>query len=520
MLKTLRSKIILSGLILTGIWGWVAAMSTGLPKLWCEIVDHLTGRLFTSQIMAMQNGFYYQVDNNDMPTSVFVVLFFVAFLLVCYLMTRIERGPMDHNILWWILGFAVLFRVILLPSEPIHENDFYRYLWDGKSVVHGINPFKYAPSDLFMYEYRYTEDYYDDYDGVVLKARDFSEADKVRLDRLLELRDENRLFYERIGHWQVPTIYPPVAQAIFAFISRVRQDSFVFMKFIFMLFDLGVIVVTVLLLRHLGRDPAMVIVYAWSPLVLKEFPCAGHFDPIAIFFTMLSIYWIVTHHHLKGYVALALATLTKFFSVVLLPLFIRLCRWRLVPAFFAVIAFAYVPFLLWNESSFAEIFQGFLTYNEEWSYNSSLFAIVYRVMEEINAEWVRTLIPAKVVVGSFYGMFVLLLGLKPHHNQTQLVHRAFLAIAGLFIINPVGDPWYFCWCLPLLCVFPYRSWILLSGTLILSYLNFQSIYPLVDAVWWGIPALSYIIYVPFFVVWAIECLGGSNRGQGPDFKEA
>ena len=53
MLNTLRTKIILSGLILSGIWGWVAAMSQGLPKLWCEILDRLTGQLFSSQILAM-----------------------------------------------------------------------------------------------------------------------------------------------------------------------------------------------------------------------------------------------------------------------------------------------------------------------------------------------------------------------------------------------------------------------------------------------------------------------------------
>ena len=504
MLNKMRLLVIVSGCFLTMLWATVTAISKGLPKLWCELADRITGGLWTDRIMAMENGFYYQVDNNDMPTTVFLVLFFVAAGLTLYLARRMERAPADKIVLGWVLGFAVLFRLILLPGEPIHENDFYRYLWDGKSIVHGINPFKYAPSDLFMYEYHYTEDYFDEFNGEVLTARDFQAEDAERLDLLLKLRDENRLFYDRIGHWQVPTIYPPTAQAVFALISWIRPDSFVFMKFIFMLFDLGVVAVTVLLLKQLGRNPAMVILYAWSPLVLKEFPNAGHYDPVAIFFTMLSIYWLIGNRHLRSYAALALATLSKFFSVVLLPFFVRRTGWRRLPIFFALIAFAYLPFLIWDDARFAEIFRGLSTYNKEWSYNSSIFALIYRIMESINGEWVRDLILPKMVAAGLYGVLILCLSLRPARDREALLHRCFWAVAGLFIINPVGDPWYFCWCIPFLCVFPYRSWLLLSGTLILSYLNFQSHYPIVDWVWWGIPALSYVIYVPFFILLAAE----------------
>lgn len=504
MLKSLRVQLILGGCFLCAVWGAVTAISKGLPKLWCQLIDTLTGGLFTARIMAMENGFYYQVDNNDMPTTVFLVLFFIAFGLTLYFTGRIERAPEDRAVLGGVLGFALLFRLILLPGEPIHENDFYRYFWDGKSVVHGINPFKYAPSDLFMYEYHYTEDYYDEFNGELLMAREFDGADKARLDTLLKLRDGNRLFYDRIGHWQVPTIYPPATQAVFALISRIRPDSFIFMKLVFMLFDLGVVALIVRLLQHVGRKPAMVIVYAWSPLVLKEFANAGHYDPVAIFFTMLSLVCLVRNRHLRGYTALAAATLSKFFSAVLLPFFIRRTGWRRVPVFFALIAFAYLPFLLWGDARFAEIFRGLATYNREWSYNSSLFAVIYRGMELVNPAWVRTLIPAKAVAAGCYAVLILSLNLTAPRDREDLLRRCFWAVAGLFIINPVGDPWYFCWSIPFLCIFPYRSWILLSGTLILSYLNFQSLYPLVDWVWGGIPALSYIIYVPFFLILAAE----------------
>lgn len=452
----------------------------------------------------MANGFYYQVENNDMPTAVFMYLFAILFVVYGYLCVKMQHHRPDKKTLGLIVFFAIMFRLILLPSEPIHENDFYRYLWDGKSSKNLINPYKYAPADLFMYEYGYAEDYYDAGNDVLITHREFDEADERRLDQLIELRDENPLLYQRIGHWQVPTIYPPVAQAVFWLCSVIAEDSYVMMKFIFMLFDMGVIFIIIGLLKIFERNPCMVLIYAWSPLVLKEFPNSGHYDPVPVFFTMLSVYLLFKNNFMRAHSALALATLSKFFSGVLLPLFVRLSRWRSVPIFIAICGLSYVPFYVWNQTSLQELFQGLNTYNAEWAYNSSVFAVIYYVMEFINPAWTNSLIPAKMVAAGLFGIIMLvLMGLK-ERGRVDLLHRCFCALMALFIINPVGDPWYYCWCIPFLCFFPYRSWLLLSGTLILSYLNFQSLYVITELRWLNIPALSWIIYGPVFIILIVE----------------
>ena len=45
-----------------------------------------------------------------------------------------------------LLLFSILFRLTLLVSAPIQEIDFYRYLWDGRVLWHGLNPYRFAPS--------------------------------------------------------------------------------------------------------------------------------------------------------------------------------------------------------------------------------------------------------------------------------------------------------------------------------------------------------------------------------------
>jgi hypothetical protein len=34
------------------------------------------------------------------------------------------------------------------------------------------------------------------------------------------------------------------------------------------------------------------------------------------------------------------------------------------------------------------------------------------------------------------------------------------------------DPWYLCWLVPFLCLFPWRPWLLLTATVSLSYLYY------------------------------------------------
>ena len=55
--------------------------------------------------------------------------------------------PEKIQFIWFIL-FGVFFRLALIPSEPFLSDDIYRYLWDGKVFVAGINPYEYAPLDI------------------------------------------------------------------------------------------------------------------------------------------------------------------------------------------------------------------------------------------------------------------------------------------------------------------------------------------------------------------------------------
>lgn len=488
-------------------------MTLGIPLQWSLMIDKWTGHLFTGEILKMTYGFYYDVDNNDMPTVMFLIVFAIIFALVFFLIGRVQKiKPVKYS-LGIVIFFSILFRIILLPGEMIHENDIYRYLWEGKTSLHKINPFKYAPADLFMYEHGYSKDYDDDYNGVTIKGKVFAQEDSGRLETLLDLRNRNTVFYDRIGHWQVPTIYPPVTQMLFMVPVWIKADSIWVMKAFFVLFDIGVLFLIIALLKHFKKNLLLSLIYGWSPLVLMQLSNSGHYDPIPIFFMMLSLLLWVKNKRGRGVFVLALATLSKFFAGVLLPIVVRPFKKRYLSIFIITIFLFYIPYFLWDQTGVQGVFQGLITYNKEWSYNASVFAVVYQLMKNFLTFLNPTFLWAKAVCGGGYLIFWVYLiwaqGKKENllsdkEKELALFHRCFLAVAVLFIVNPVGDPWYFTWAMPFLCLFPYRSWILLSGLLVLSYLHFHSNIPFVDMRFWGIHALSWVIYVPFLVYWIFE----------------
>ena len=186
----------------------------------------------------------------------------------------------------WLLGtivlFAVSFRMILIFSNPILEVDFYRYLWDGIAANQGVSPYKFTPE-------------------AVLKST-ASDEELERLQTIVSTRPSAWTIVSRVHFEKYTTLYPPVSQFFFRLTTVIVPDDasaythMVAIKFMLVLFDIGVIACLAWLISVLGKHPAWLIAYAWSPLVLKEIANGGHLDSIALFFFTAGVavfLWIV-----------------------------------------------------------------------------------------------------------------------------------------------------------------------------------------------------------------------------------
>ncbi len=492
--STLYIAVVLGGLISAGGWWLLAEISRGLPP------QTVTGLMENSPgwargfVAELKHGFWYEKDNNDMPTAVFLTLQALLGLVMLGVFLMLHRQRSAPYVTWVIALFALVFRVLMLGSVPIHENDFYRYIWDGKVLSNGINPYLYEPAAIFLYEAGIDTPYVDPESGAELRGRSWSPEDIKRLDRLVELRDDNQLLYERIGHRHIPTIYPPLAQGFFALSSLCFEDSVLGMKIMFVIFDLGCMGLIVALLILLKRSTAAVILYAWSPLILVEFSNSGHYDAIPLFFLLLTICFALGGQRVLSALAAALGVLAKFFSALVVPILHPPRRWSAL-GLYALVALvaagSFWPFALWQEAGFAQVFRGLGDYARDWQKNSFVFLLVDGKMGQESYE------PAKIAIGAFFLVCVAVLAFWPGEERIDKLRKCFLAVALLFVLLPTSFPWYFAWVAPFLCFFPSPSLILLMFTVSAYYLDFHDDYGWKNGEFLGIPVLNWITWGPF-----------------------
>ncbi len=426
----------------------------------------------------LSQSFSYGHGHQERPILSFVGVYGLAFLVYAVAVWRIKRQPPESGALALVVIFAALFRSVVLFSEPIQEDDFYRYLWDGTVVASGLNPYRFTPRAV---------------------QADNGEEESLRPYRELAETDAHlALLLSRINHPEVLTLYPPVAQGVFGLAALIVPGSVLALRLLFFFFDLAVCGALVRLLRHLGRCPSWVVVYAWSPLVIKETINSAHYDVVPTFLLVLALLALVGGRVAVGFLSLGGAIAGKVFPVVLLPLFVA-HAWRrygfrragggLALTGLTVVG-SYAPFV----AAGSGLWQGFVTFAAHWQTNSLLFPVFHQALGD---RWLTN----GVVASCLGGVVGVAVGWSRQGNGETLVRGCFVVMGAMFLLSPVGNPWYYMWVMPFICLFPHPSWLLLSGLLGLYYTVFHFLYrgepELFRWVVWG-------EYLPFYVALAWE----------------
>lgn len=379
-----------------------------------------------------------------------------------------------------LLAVAILARVILLPSDPILENDYWRYLWDGRVLAHGINPYSYKP-----------------------------------LEHALDHLD---VFYrQQIGWKQYGTIYPPVSIMVFAISHLVAPDSLLGLKLVLIIFELATGAVVLLWLKRMNISLKWSSIYFFSPLLLKEIANSAHLDSIAVFFATLSVYLIWSSNKnshswvsLAGWVSLALAVASKLYPICFVPLFLKVDRWRWrgLIIFLGCLILIYGPFV----GTGYNLFNGTEAFAKHWIFNASLYKVIqkgisitvlfFESSNLISTEIVRFLLQndrlAKICAGSLFAVFVYLRA-KALKNIDDLPDEVVNVLGALLILSPVVNGWYLLWLFPFACVTRNKPWLCFSFLIVAGYAWWYSRELALYLKW-----LEYLILFGTLYVWNIR----------------
>jgi hypothetical protein len=309
-----------------------------------------------------------------------------------------------------------------------------------------------------------------------------------------------------------------VAQAVFAVIQGIVPWHVQGMRTLLLVFDGVCLLLLTEILKRLALDPARVLIYAWSPLVVKEFANAGHMDTIAMAGVLLCVLMVVSRRWALAGASLAVAVASKYYPLVLLPVIGqhlgRVSRRAFaagLAGFLVILAVCFAPALRDGLS----FFRGAGVYAGAWRMNDGVFGVLAwgtRAMMGQPAEPAIRLLAG----GLFLGFIGWVLRSQQRHDDPsiELTRRMTLVLGVLFLLSPAAFPWYLGWLVPLLCVHPSWPWLLLTGLVQLYYLGFFAEYHYPEAtahtLW---TAIKFVEYLPFYgiVMWRIWRLAQKEK---------
>ncbi len=234
--------------------------------------------------------FAFQLEraNTALLLSLYSILFACFYFIV-------SKGKNDFSLL---LVFAVALRLIFIPVIPNLSQDFYRFIWDGRMLVQGFNPYLTTPQS-------------------------YIEAGN------LQIVAHAKQLYEGMGalngsHF---TNYPPVNQLIFAIAGLFSGNSIIGAAIVFritiILADVGIIIYGKKLLQKLGLPIHNIFWYGLNPFIIIEMTGNLHFESVMLFFVVLSLYLLAQGKWILSAVMIALSISTKLLPLLFLPLFMQ-----------------------------------------------------------------------------------------------------------------------------------------------------------------------------------------------------
>lgn len=353
--------------------------------------------------------------------------------------------------------FAVLFRLILLFSVPNLSQDFYRFIWDGRMILNGLNPYLSLP-------------------------KNFIEAGNYPIAEALEL-------YQGMGKLNASnyTNYPPINQLCFLIAALLSSKSIfgaiLVFKTLIILADIGVLYFGKKLLERLNLPIKNIFWYILNPFIIIEMTGNLHFEPVMLFFLVFGLYKLHQQKWLFAAILLACSISVKLIPLLFLPLFFQwfvkttsISALLKSSSFYKLIGF-YIIILLTTLLLFSPFYSSEFVANYSksvglWFKNFEFNASFYYLFREIGYLFrgyneiavIGKITPILTIIFLFILTFF-----RKNNSLTQIITAMLFGLCFYYFTATTVHPWYIATPLILTIFTKYKFPILWSFVVILSY---------------------------------------------------
>ena len=226
-------------------------------------------------------------------TQFYIVSFlWIALFSSFYLLLQNKNSSFNT-----LLIIGILFRCIFLFATPNLSQDFYRFIWDGRMLINGFNPYLSLPETFIQ-----------------LNLQPIAEA-SILYDGMGELNG---------SHY---TNYPPLNQFCF-FIAALFANKSIFVSIIVLrvliiLADIGILYFGKKLLERLNLPIKNIFWYLLNPFIIIEMTGNLHFEPVMLFFLIWALYKLHQQQWILAAILIGCSVSVKLIPLLFLPLFFQ-----------------------------------------------------------------------------------------------------------------------------------------------------------------------------------------------------
>lgn len=374
----------------------------------------------------------YLPKQGDFPLifTSFSLAFASYFLLIAKLEFKVRH----------LLFVAIGLRILLIFAYPNLSDDIYRFIWDGRLLHSGANPFAYLPSEYQL------------------------ENQNAYLDTIFPLLNSQDYY----------SVYPPFAQLVFYVATIPGLDNPYWSALVVKLLLLCAEILTVLFslktLSILKLPSRRILWYALNPLAIIEIMANVHFEGFMICFFALFLYFLVQNKDRISAVFIGFSIATKLVPLLFLPYFLFQWKFKRAMYFFGIIGilllvmFSPVAFQL---SAFGDSLD---LYFRKFEFNASIYYL-FRAL----GNWIYGYNYISIIgptLGLTVFISVIARAIKSRLGFIEFTRFAMIALTVYLLLSTTVHPWYTCLGVLLSIYSGRRYFMVWSYLVVLSYAKY------------------------------------------------
>lgn len=312
--------------------------------------------------------------------------------------------------------YGTIIKILLSFADPVWEDDWARFLWEGQLIVQRISPYLMAPEIFF------------------------------NSNLIFENPTQTSEILSRVNHPDWTTIYFPLIELYFFLCAKISSYSLTVLKLGYLLFDFGIL----LILKRM-RNPKTAILFFFFPILIKETFLNAHFEIISILLILFAfLFFEKKRLKLSGFF-FGLALHSKIYLIVIFPyFFIRIFQFRTsIPVFLMNLFFIFfgfsLPFLLFQilipENGTFGI-ENLLQFSNTFEFNPLIFHLMKLFSNHQISKILSQTVLVLLLIYSAFKIYTI-----PYKKRQEYLWIYFIFLFSLEL-SPIANSWYFLILLP------------------------------------------------------------------------